>query len=194
MRACMCVLCMCVCVCAWVCVHACVHVRVHVVYMCVCVCLSVHECVCLCVCVCMYMCVFACALQFSHDPNVLCVSMTPSTCFDCCVADDHPDVQLAFGGEELEDVYGSAKLRKEVTTHKLEPHQVVLEELKLGTVEPPQNRIQTRTRLNRLLVEYDSTKHANFEGKPLFQGDETRVTQQDRSQTHSQLKKNASLI
>ena len=117
----------------------CVHARVHVVYMCVCV--SVHECVCLCVRVCMYMCVFACALQFSHDPNVLRVSMTPSTCFDCCVADDHPDVQLAFGGEELEGVYGSAKLRKEVTTHKLQPHQVVLEELKLGTVEPPQNRI-----------------------------------------------------
>ena len=57
-------------------------------------------------------------------------------------------MQLAFGGEELEGVYGSAKLRKEVTTHKLEPHQVVLEELKLGTVEPPLNRIETRTRLN----------------------------------------------
>ena len=139
MRACMrvCMLCICVCVS----VHACVCACMRVCMLCICVCVSVHACVCLCVRVCMYMCVFACALQFSHDPNVLRVSMTPSTCFDCCVADNHPDVQLAFGGEELEGVYGSAKLRKEVTTHKLQPHQVVLEELKLGTVEPPQNRI-----------------------------------------------------
>ena len=163
--------------------------------MSVCVERYIYVCVYVCVCVCMYMCVCVCVLQSGHDPNVLCVNTTPSTFFDCCVADDHPDVPLAFGGEELEGVYGSAKLRKEVTTHKLEPHQVVLEELKLGTVEPPRDKLQTRTQLNRMLVEYDSTKQANFEGKPLFfEGDETRVTQQDRSQTHSQLRKNASLI
>ena len=50
-----------------------------------------------------------------------------------CVADDHPEVALAINGEELESVYGCARLRKEVTTHKLKPQQIKLEEFKLGT-------------------------------------------------------------
>ena len=64
-------------------------------------------------------------------------SIAASTCFDCDVADDHPDVQLTLGAEELENVYGSAKLRKEVTAHKLEQHQIELEDFQLGTGESP---------------------------------------------------------
>ncbi|KAK7099739.1 tyrosine-protein kinase SYK-like [Littorina saxatilis] len=46
--------------------------------------------------------------------------------------DSHPDVQLDFSGQELENVYGDARIREAVTTKKLEPSQIHLEELKLG--------------------------------------------------------------
>ncbi|XP_076462495.1 tyrosine-protein kinase SYK-like [Babylonia areolata] len=45
---------------------------------------------------------------------------------------DHPNVPIEIGGEELEEVYGSAKLRQEVTTRKLRPDQIILDSLKLG--------------------------------------------------------------
>lgn len=45
---------------------------------------------------------------------------------------DHPDIHIEIGGEELEEVYGSQKVRQEVTTRKLKPDQIHMDELKLG--------------------------------------------------------------
>ncbi|KAK7099740.1 tyrosine-protein kinase SYK-like [Littorina saxatilis] len=44
----------------------------------------------------------------------------------------HPDVALDMDVDELESVYGSTRLRKEVLNKTLQPHQIVLEEFKLG--------------------------------------------------------------
>ncbi|KAL8577790.1 hypothetical protein ACOMHN_001659 [Nucella lapillus] len=45
---------------------------------------------------------------------------------------EHPDIQIEIDGDKLEEVYGSAKVRKEVTTHRLSPEQIRMDALKLG--------------------------------------------------------------